>query len=77
MAKVPDTGEDQFLSWQREQRDYRLGGNLLCAHLCILHILGRLDPFNFISNSVDRIDQGPNVPRNIVKQVNGGHGCEV
>lgn len=46
---------------------------LVITYIRILHIIGRLDPFYFVADLVDRIHQGTNVPCHVVKKVNGRH----
>lgn len=45
------------------------------TNISILHILRGFNPFDIISDLVNRIDQGTDVSRNVVQQVDGRHGC--
>lgn len=45
------------------------------TNIGIFHILWGFDPFDIISDLVNRIDQGADVPRHVVQQVDGRHGC--
>jgi hypothetical protein len=44
------------------------------TNISILHILRGFNPFDIISDLVNRIDQGTDVSRNVVQQVDGRHG---
>lgn len=46
------------------------------TNISIFHILRGFNPFDIISYLVNRIDQGTDVSRNVVQQVDGRHGCK-
>lgn len=81
MAEVADTGEDQFLPPGMLAGVPSLANESPIVvyrhtHVRILHILGGLNPLHFISNLVDRVDKGADVPRNVVEKVNSWHDEE-
>lgn len=41
------------------------------THIGGLDVLGASDPFDFIAAFLDRVDQGSNVSRHVVEQVDG------
>ena len=75
VAEVADTRKNKFLQGSASREDYAQSREVVAKgqYLCLGDIFRRLDPFYLIAQLLNGVHQAPDVARNIVQQMNGGH----
>ena len=77
VAEVAHAGDDEFLGRNLHQR---VSNGVVASvregnYICRGHVRGRSDPFYREADFFDGIDEGADIARDVVEEVDGGHRC--